>query len=235
MPRTSQKTIAVIFSANAEWRIAREYINHEEFFTSPFGEWCRCDSGENSYIYIQGGWGKISAAASTQYAIDHWQPDLIANLGTCGAFEGSGFQQGDVILVDETLVYDIFEQMSSPQEAVKFYGTAMDLSWIKEPYPLPVKKSRLISADRDILPADIPLLKEKYQAVAADWESGAIAWVAARNHIPCLILRGVSDLVNTSGGEAYGNFDLFISNTRRIIPALIHSLPSWVNKLYRSN
>ena len=38
-------------------------------------------------------------------------------------------------------------------------------------------------------------LRDELGAVACDWESGAIAWVAARNHLPCLILRGVSDLV----------------------------------------
>ena len=39
--------------------------------------------------------------------------------------------------------------------------------------------------------------------MAADWESGAIAWTAARNGVPCLILRAVSDLVDSLGGEVY--------------------------------
>ena len=44
-------------------------------------------------------------------------------------------------------------------------------------------------------------LREKYGAVGADWESGAIAWTAARNEVPCLILRAGSDLVGAAGGE----------------------------------
>jgi adenosylhomocysteine nucleosidase len=228
MPRFTSQTIAVIFSANTEWSIARDYLKPVEVFPSPFGDWCRTTNGEQTFIYIQGGWGKISAAASTQYIIDHWQPDLIVNLGTCGGFEDSGLQKGDVILAEETLVYDIIEQMGAPQEATAFYTTPLDLTWLPHPLPLIVKRCRLISADRDILPADIPELKEKYQAIAADWESGAISWVSNRNHKPCLILRGVSDLVNTQNGEAYGNFDLFIESTRRILPALIKSLPLWL-------
>ena len=39
--------------------------------------------------------------------------------------------------------------------------------------------------------------------MALDWESGAIAWVAARNQTRCLILRGVTDLVGEAGDEAY--------------------------------
>ncbi|MCE1254548.1 MAG: 5'-methylthioadenosine/S-adenosylhomocysteine nucleosidase [Anaerolineae bacterium] len=228
MPHFIPKTVAVIFSASTEWRIAREYLNPTEVFPSPFGDWCRITNNEQTLIFIQGGWGKISAAASTQYIIDHWQPDLVVNLGTCGGFAGSGLIKDDIILATETLVYDIVEQMGAPQEATAFYTTPLDLSWLPQPLPMHVKMCRLVSADRDILPNDIPELKEKYQAIAADWESGAIAWVAKRNHKPCLILRGVSDLVNTQTGEAYGNFDLFIESCRRIIPLLIKNLPLWL-------
>ncbi|RPI83169.1 MAG: hypothetical protein EHM41_16570 [Chloroflexi bacterium] len=45
--------------------------------------------------------GKISAAASTQYIIDRWNPDLLINLGTCGGFEGC-IERGAVVLVEKT-------------------------------------------------------------------------------------------------------------------------------------
>ena len=86
----------------------------------------------------------------------------------------------------------------------------------------------LISADRDIVPGDIPGLVQKYAAVAADWESGAIAWVANRNDVRCFILRGVTDLVNAEGGEAYGNLSLFHENTKSIMKILIDQLPIWL-------
>ena len=75
----------------------------------------------------------------------------------------------------------------------------------------------LVSADRDILAGDIPGLVEKYGAVAADWESGAIAWVAQKNGLRCLILRGVTDLVGATGGEAYGNIQVFHENTKTVM------------------
>lgn len=86
----------------------------------------------------------------------------------------------------------------------------------------------LLSADRDILPTDIPQLVEKYRAIAADWESGAIAWVAKKNGVRCLILRGVTDLVNASGGEAYNNMALFDIQTQKIMKTLIEQLPAWL-------
>ena len=77
------------------------------------------------------------------------------------------------------------------------------------------------------LPALWELIR-KYDAVAADWESAAIAWVAKRNGQRLLILRGVSDLVNRSGGEAYGNYELFIARTREIMEQLLAALPRWL-------
>ncbi|MBU2610942.1 MAG: 5'-methylthioadenosine/S-adenosylhomocysteine nucleosidase, partial [Chloroflexi bacterium] len=184
--------------------------------------------------YFHGGWGKISAAATTQYAIDHFHPDLLVNLGTCGGFEGR-IATGTVILVEKTIVYDILEQMSDPDEAVAYYATEIDLSWLDTSIQSSVFSGQssilrglLVSADRDILPADIPGLVEKYEAVAADWESGAIAWVAKRNGVRCLILRGVTDLVGAAGGEAYGNIELFHERTREVMKQLVEQLPEWI-------
>jgi adenosylhomocysteine nucleosidase len=133
-----------------------------------------------------------------------------------------------VILVTRTIVYDILEQMSDPEAAIRHYSTELDLSWLRETSPFPVRTGLLVSGDRDIVAQDIPLLVEKYGAVAADWESGAIAWVAKKNGIHCLILRGVTDLVSPQGGEAYGNIELFHENTRTVMTTLISQLPAWL-------
>ncbi len=136
--------------------------------------------------------------------------------------------RGTVILVTKTIIYDIFEQMSDADDAITHYSSELDLSWLPSPPPCPVLPGLLISADRDIVPEDIPSLVQKYGAVAADWESGAIAWVANRNNVRCLILRGVTDLVGAEGGEAYGNISLFHENTKSIMKILIDQLSIWV-------
>lgn len=222
-----ETSIVVIISAHTEWRFAKNHLTPTQIFYSPYGEWFRYQLHEQSYIFFQGGWGKISAAASAQYAISLWNPDIVVNLGTCGGFSGTSIHKGDLILADSTLVYDILEQMGDPQEAIQAYATVLDLSWVKIPPVLNVKKLRLISADRDIIPSEIPDLIQKYAAVAADWESGAIAWVCKHNHVKCLILRGVSDLVDTQKGEAYDQFNLFIEGTRQVMIPLLDHLSEW--------
>jgi nucleoside phosphorylase len=87
----------------------------------------------------------------------------------------------------------------------------------------------MICADRDIIPADMPMLKAKYNAIASDWESGSIAWVAKRNHIPCMILRTVSDAVDVSGDNFYHHYEDFKIAAERIMATLLKSLPGWLN------
>ena len=222
----------VVISANAEWRVVRDSFPDADLRPSPFGHWFVVDldvGGQTeAVLFFHGGWGKIAAAASTQYAIDRWAPELLINLGTCGGFEGE-IERGTVILVERTVVYDIVEQMSDPQAVIAHYTTDLDLAWLAEPYPQQVRRTLLVSGDRDLLVEEIPRLKAEFGAVAGDWESGSIAWVAARNNTPCLILRGVTDLVGQGGGEAYdGNVHVFVEGTGKIMRRLVRSLPAWI-------
>ena len=87
----------------------------------------------------------------------------------------------------------------------------------------------LISAARDLRPEDIAGLAGTYGAVAADWESGAIAYTAKRNRVPCLILRAVSDIVGRGGSDAYGNLSLFRERAAGLMKSLINGLPRWLD------
>ncbi|MDE0555076.1 MAG: hypothetical protein OXI24_12710 [Candidatus Poribacteria bacterium] len=231
--------VVVIISANIEWDAIERIFPDADLQVSPYGQWFETHldikGGQQPVIFFHGGWGKISAASSAQYAIDQWSPNLVVNLGTCGGFE-SGVEKDTIVLVERTVVYDIVEQMLDAEEAIRDYTTEIDLSWLSEPYPHPVLRTVLVSADRDLVAEDISVLKSKYGAVAGDWESGAIAWVANRNKVRCLILRGVTDLVGAEGGEAYeGNVQIYVENTERIMNDLVLHLPNWIEQASRSS
>jgi adenosylhomocysteine nucleosidase len=220
------KKVAVIISAGSEWRMVNELLAPSTKQLSPYGEWFIHPIVHQQVIFVHSGVGKVASAGATQFIIDKWQPDLLINLGTCGGLEGS-IQPGQVILVTETLIYDIFDQMGNEKAAIQRYMTQLDLSFLTT-IPHPVIQTRMVSADRDISPTDIAMLKSKFKAVAADWESGAIAWVAQHNHVRCLILRGVTDLVSEQGGESYGNIAIYHSGTRQVMTQLLHQLPDWL-------
>ena len=222
--------IVVMVSANAEWRAIEEIFPAAELQHSPLGEWFETQLDESDFhvLFFHGGWGKIAAAASTQFAIHHCRPKLLVNLGTCGGFEGE-VERGDVILAERTVVYDIHEQMGDFDEHIAHYASELDLSWLGPELPHKVIRAPMVSADRDLFAADIPRLKRDFGAIVADWESASIAWVARQHGVRTLILRGVSDLVGEAGGDAYeGQLRVFEQNTRAIMRRVVEQLPDWL-------
>lgn len=208
----------VLISAGTEWRALLPLFPTASPHASPYGDWFITEmvSGDQPepIAFLHTGWGKIRAAAGAQYAIDRWSPTLLVNLGTCGGFAGH-VEPGEVILANRTVVYDIVERMGDPDAAIATYSTELDLSWLGDAFPIPVRPGTLVSADADLDPLAITDLHTRYGAVAGDWESGATAYVAARNNTRCLILRGVTDLVGPSAGDAYdGTLTLFTEATR---------------------
>ena len=226
--------VVVVVSADTEWRVLQEILTDVELKPSPLGQWFEYEitvkDEPETVTFLHGGWGKIAAAASAQYAIDRWSPRLLVNIGTCGGLEGE-IDRDVIVLVEKTIVYDIVELMGDTDEAIDHFSTEIDLDWLGDDYPIEVNRGLLVSGDRDLLADEVQDLRERFGAKAGDWESGAIAWVSARNGTRCLILRGVTDLVGSSGGEAYdGNIDVWVEGTRRVMRRLIDSLPDWVAK-----
>jgi adenosylhomocysteine nucleosidase len=224
--------IVVLISARHEWMEVKNFFYPVESDQTPYGEYFEQNFPsavkDQPLIFCQGGWGKTNAAGSTQYAIDHWQPDVIINLGTCGGFQGD-VNLKEIILVEKSIIYDLVEQMIDPDIALAAYTTNLDLSFLTIPYPQPVRRTLLVSGDRDLVAGEIPGLKNKFGAVAGDWETGSIAYIANINKVKCLILRGVSDLVSPeNGGEAYDHIEVFAERTHEIMLDLLGHLTEWI-------
>jgi adenosylhomocysteine nucleosidase len=205
-PTGGTRVVAMI-SASAEWKIVRAQLSEPPQHDTPFGEWLVHRIGGQDVVFFHGGYGKVAAAGSTQYAIDRWHPALLVNLGTCGGFGGER-KVGDVVLASETLIYDIVERMGNPDEAIEDFHTRLDTSAWPARLAGRVVRTLLVSADGDVDPAAVAALHAKYHTGVADWESGAIAWTASHNHTPVIILRGVTDVIDAQGSDpTYGAAD----------------------------
>jgi len=215
--------VVVIVSANAEWKAFKEIKKSEnpEYRTSPYGQWFSKRYGKNTVVFFHGGWGKIDAAGSAQYVIDTFGPELIVNIGTAGGFHGA-VNKGDIILVEKTITYDIHERMGDSEEAIAYYSTELECPDIRMDGT--IRKSAMVSADQDLDPSRIPYLRKHYNAIAGDWESSAIAHVAKKNKTRCYIIRGITDIVDKSGSETYGNIQSFEEESRVIMGKLVSLL-----------
>jgi adenosylhomocysteine nucleosidase len=230
---SAQKTkFAIVISANTEWKIVKKRFAQEKYIPSPWGEYffttIPAGKSKEKVLFFHEGWGKTAAAGGTQYVIDRFDPEFIINLGTCGGFEGRT-EIFDIILVDKTIIYDIKEAMGDSKEAIADYTTDIDLGWLDTlNFPAKVTRSLLVSADRDLIVKEVNDLEKQYNAIAGDWESGSIAYVAARNKKKLIILRGVTDIVSASSGEAYNNFALFEYRSDLVMNKLLDQLPLWI-------
>jgi adenosylhomocysteine nucleosidase len=110
------------------------------------------------------------------------------------------------------------------------YTTQLDLSWLPAGLPPGVIKAPMVSADKDLIPQEIAGLSAQYQAIAGDWESAAIAYVAQRNHKKVLILRGVTDLVGHTRSETTARPQLWKQRTETVMGLLLEQLPFWIAK-----
>ncbi len=218
---------AVLVSADTEWRAVKPLFAGASLHQSPYGEYFFADVEHERVLFFHGGWGKVAAAGSTQYVIDQFHPARLINLGTCGVVEGR-IRRFDIVAPEKAIIYDIAEAMGDSEEAIAHYTTSIKLP---VQFPVPVVTTTMYSADRDLTPQGLRDMDRRFRPVAVDWESGAIAWVAQRNHTPLLILRGVSDLVSPETGEAQGNIELFEANAARIMRSLVNDLPKWIAEL----
>ena len=223
--------IAVIISANTEWKAVKAIFteDHLTIHKTPYGEMFEFKVNQTPVNVFYGGWGKICAAASAQFIIDKYHPDLIVNLGTCGGFEGQ-VKSEDLIQVTKALSYDIYEKMFDSKAVVDHFTTKLHTDWlnIKD-----IQREIIVSGDRDIDPNDIDYLINEYGAKAGDWESASIAFVADKNKSDLVIIRGVSDVISTSHGEAYNDNNIFIDNTAIIMNKLFKILPEIIEQYNR--
>jgi len=218
------KTV-VIISANAEWNGVVPLFPAAKIERYPYGECFEATLNELPITFFHTGWGKTASAGALQYIIDKYNPELVINLGTCGGFAGV-VDQGDLILVEQTFMYDIVELMGDLNIS-DYYASILDLSWLAEPHPFPARRGIIASADSDLPPHKIAFLRSK-GAIVADWESAALAWVARKNNTRLLILRMVSDLVSEEGGEAYDNIEIFNERAKATMKQLVDQLPGWM-------
>ncbi len=207
-------------------------LKHPQILASPLGAWFTGNIESYQVLFFHSGWGKTRSAASTQYVIDRWQPDLVINLGTCGGLEGYAIL-GETLLVTHTVMYDVLERMGDRQQAINQYRAELETNWIGENLPEQTRRSALASADQDIDFRNFELLTQEFGVPAADWESAAIAWVLKTNGVNGLILRGVSDIITSSASETDNNHSLWRSRVEMIMQKLLHDLPFYLDRFSR--
>ncbi|MDD2773203.1 MAG: 5'-methylthioadenosine/S-adenosylhomocysteine nucleosidase [Elusimicrobiales bacterium] len=220
--------ICIQICSGFEWRAVKKIfaVKATAVKTHSLGEYFAGAIANRKCIVFHSGATKTRAAAACQHAIDKWNPDAIAVLGTCGGISPE-LEIFDVVLADKTVQYDCLDFITGAKDT--FYApmvTELDNSWINH---AGVRGKATVgtigTGDRDLDFKTAAALR-KENILAADWESGAVAKVCEINRRQCLILRGITDKpVNHKKADRAKQTDDYKRNTPLVMKKLLALLP----------
>ena len=166
------------------------------------------------------GIGKVFAAVCTQTMILKFSPDVIINTGVAGAVSAE-LHPGDVVIAKDTVQYDMdTTAFGDPPGLIsgldivhmKCLGrVSTDIAHYAKEKGINTFYGTLACADRFVSDkATKRMLKEKFNALACDMESGSINHVCYLNNTSCAVVRAISD---TADGESVGDYTKFLSES----------------------
>ncbi len=172
--------------------------------------------GETFIACAVGGVGKANAAATTAALIERHHPEMVIITGCGGAYPGSGLSVGDLAVASDEIFAD--EGVAAPdgwhdlsymriplyrQGNLSCYNTiplsrhaAEKSVRVAEAHGVRLARGRFltVSTCSGTAAGGIELART-HQAICENMEGAAIALVALRYGIPCLEIRGISNLV----------------------------------------
>ncbi|WP_293965071.1 5'-methylthioadenosine/S-adenosylhomocysteine nucleosidase [uncultured Porphyromonas sp.] len=177
---------------------------------------------EWTFHLIETGIGKVHAALATQRAVEHYQPQLLVNVGVSGGLY-SGAQVGDLCLSTAYRYHDVWcgegnERGQVQGMPAQFSADAATIAAVAQQLSIPLHEGLLLCGDTFIPDAEhLRAFAQQYpDLVAVDMESAAIAQTAYLYQTPLVSLRIVSDtpLTEQDHGKQYADFwqqrDLFL-------------------------
>ena len=172
--------------------------------------------GEARIICCAGGVGKANAAAASTSLIERHRPSQIIITGCGGAYPGSGLSVGSLAVASDELFAD--EGSETPDgwldlramqlplytQGTQHYYNTIPLSrhaaekamQLADTHGVPLVRGRFLTVSSCSGTRIRGLeLSRRHQAVCENMEGAAVALVALRYGIPCLEIRGISNLV----------------------------------------
>ena len=193
--------------------------------------------GHLPVVICVGGVGKINAAAATAALIERHQPRLVINTGCAGAYPGSGFSIGDLVVASCEILGDEgvqtsqgwldLQQMGMPSLVLgrqQFYNeiplsshAAEKVMLLADYCGVGLARGRFVTVSTcsGTLQRGEELAR-RFSAVCENMEGAAVALACLRYGIDCLELRGISNMVDERNPE---NWDIqgAVENAQRLV------------------
>ena len=208
------KKVGIIFAMDEELDALKKYLVIEKEYTIFDLTFYEGFIDDSFCILVKSGIGKVNAARSTQILIDNMKVDYIFNIGVAGGVD-ERLSVGDIV-IGERLVQHDFNLVAFGRERGeipnigKFIEGDDFLVKIAEDVVLDDVNTFLgVIASGDIFCSDVEMSKKigaKFNTLCVEMEGASIAQVCYLSHIPFLIIRSISDVVNGSNMVTYEEF-----------------------------
>lgn len=171
------------------------------------------------------GIGKVNAAVGCALLVDKYHPDLVINTGSAGGI-GAGLNIGDAVISDGLIHHDAdvtafnYEPgqlpgmpavFPVPENLITTAERAVDELKQEGILPAGFNHVRGIIGSGDVFmhdPQRIAAASARFPKMrAVEMESAAVAQTCWLFHVPCLVIRALSDI---AGAESSMSFDEFL-------------------------
>ena len=163
--------------------------------------WC---DGDEKWVIMQSGMGKVRAASMCQMIIDKYRVDTFFEFGFAGGLVDF-LSIGDIVVITGVSEHDVPNRPEIQGEQDEWRGRLFNASvssidrfaecLSKNNSGATVRKSSVICGDMDIYDREVrDRIAAESGAIAVNWESAAIVDVCAINKIKYVGIRIISDL-----------------------------------------
>ncbi|MXX14214.1 MAG: 5'-methylthioadenosine/S-adenosylhomocysteine nucleosidase, partial [Gemmatimonadetes bacterium] len=189
--------------------------------------------GDEKWIVMQSGMGKVRAASMCQMIIDKYQVDTFFEFGFAGGLIDF-LSIGDIVVITGVSEHDVPNRPEIQSEQDEWRGRLFDASSAsigrfaeclsKSNSNTKLWKSSVICGDMDIYDREVrDRIAAESDAIAVNWESAAIVDVCAINEIKYVGVRVISDLCvkEDQGPIPKEQFERLRKSTAAYIEALL--------------
>ena len=163
-------------------------------------------------VVVHSGIGKVRAAASSQFLIEHYGVDRLIFIGVAGALNPE-LAVGDIVVSDYALQWD-FRSLNMGPPRYQAAPTLVDLA-----VKAAEKLGRKVCVGL-VLTGDQPVIKlehkqelwQTFNGYCVEMEGAAVAQVCSMNEVPFVLIRAISDLAEG------GSFQDFLQSFARVAP-----------------
>ncbi len=158
---------------------------------------------------INSGVGELAAAAATELLITAYEADLIVNYGVVGGLTEDMTMARTVVVEKvvhtdfDTAAWNGFETGRYPDYESRYVPATPELVAKAQEIAPELVRVTCASADKFVAgEARKRALHEEFGADICEMEAAGVVLTANRNHVPCLLIKAVSDGI-TGGAEEF--------------------------------